>query len=61
MVPQAERQGEAMERSLGKTEGLGENTTLVVTLILFALSHSTVSISGQGLDLVIFCVPTAMH
>lgn len=30
-----------MERSMGKTEGLGENATLAVTLVLFGLSHST--------------------
>ena len=41
-----ERRGEAMERSMGKREGLGENATLAVTLVLFSLSHSTVSTSG---------------
>ena len=56
-----ERRGEAMERSMGKREGLGENAALAVTLVLFGLSHWTVSTSGQGLELVIFCVPTAVH
>ena len=46
-----ERRGEAMERSMGKREGLGENATLV----LFGLSHPTVSTSGQGLDLCPHC------
>ena len=40
-----------MERSMGKREGLGENATLV----LFGLSHPTVSTSGQGLDLCPHC------
>ena len=37
-----------MERSMGKSEELGEDATLAVTQVLFCLSHSTVSASVSG-------------